>query len=416
MGFKKAESNNAICARLKGVRAHPNANNVKLATVCGEQVVVSLDAKDDDLVVYFDGNLRISKEFLYNNNQYEKPEMNKDSTKKGYFGRNGKVKVKKFRGEPSYGFAVTLDYFDYLGIRCIKFEEGVEFTHIDSNLICEKFVNLQEIKKINNSEKNRINSSKKITSQYFKQHWDTAHYKRLVNFIPTNRMLYIEEKIHGTSGRIAKVLMDRKLSSFEKILKFFGVKVSTQEYEYFNGTRRVNLTTVLNPNSYYKGDMRTEIFNKLSPMLKNGEQLYFEIFGFDTDGGAIQKGFSYGCVPCQYKVMLYRITQINDSGTVFEMPREYVYGRALELGILPPPVFAKYHYTGNVDELNSIVNSYTDGLSTYDINTMKEGVVVWFEDCKGVWTCLKNKSYDFIERESKAKDAGEVDIEDQTEG
>ena len=69
------ESNNAIVVELQNVRTHPNADRLKLATVVGDQVVVGLDAKDGDVVVYFDSNLCLSPDYLHHNNLYSNPEI-----------------------------------------------------------------------------------------------------------------------------------------------------------------------------------------------------------------------------------------------------------------------------------------------------------------------------------------------------
>ena len=411
--FTKSESNNAICVRLQNVRKHPNADKVLLATALNEQVVVGPDYKDGDLMIYFDSNLRLSPEFLRNNNQYETSELNLDTTKKGYFGRNGKVRAKKFRGEPSYGYVVPVEYFDYLKITTIKFEEGIEFTHIKGNLVCEKFINLEVLKQSIKAGKNERNKVRKITSDYFKEHWDTAHFKRCYHTIPAGQLLYITAKFHGSSGRISYVPETQQLTLVDKLLGLVGIK-RAKEYKYFNGTRRVNLTVNKTANSYYKGDMRTEIFEKYSPMLHKGETLYFEICGYDTNGSWIQKGFPYGCKVGKYRVMLYRVTQINEDGKVFNMPVDYVQTRAVELGMDPMYIFEKYYYTGNVEELLSNVGHYTEDIKVdpqYP-ETMHEGVCVFFNDSQGNLTCLKSKAYAFIERESKVKDAGEVDVED----
>jgi hypothetical protein len=112
--------------------------------------------------------------------------------------------------------------------------------------------------------------------------------------------------------------------------------------------------------------------------------------------------------------MLYRVTFNNEDGKVFDMSREYVYRRAEELGLEKPYLFEKYYYTGNKEELISRVESYTDGRSMIDAGTLREGVVCWFEDEAGRWTCLKNKSFDFLNFESKQKDDENfTDIEDE---
>ena len=73
---KSNDSNNCIITRLKNVRDHNNANKLKLATVLGCQVIVDLNAKEDDLVLFFSSNLRLSHEYLHYNNLYSNKELN----------------------------------------------------------------------------------------------------------------------------------------------------------------------------------------------------------------------------------------------------------------------------------------------------------------------------------------------------
>lgn len=421
MSLQKSESNNALIAKLKNVRKHPNADRLQLATVVGETVIVGLDAKEDDLVIYFDSNLALSNDYCKYNNLFSKSELNADTSKKGYFGKNGRVKAQLFRGERSYGYTAkieslfaipTLDVLNQLEwIKKIK--EGDEFTSVSGIKICEKYI--PEVSKVKCQGQGKQKSGRGYKTNMFVEHYDTKHFKRCVDKIPVGRLLYIEEKAHGSSQRSGQVLADRDLNWFEKLLiKFCKVKIQVKEWICMNGTRRVNLTKKPSKNSFYKGDMRNISFDKIKDHLHKNEQLYYELVGYDTNGSWIQKPFPYGCKVGEHKVILYRVTFNNEDGKVFDMGREYVYQRADELGMLRPHLFEKYFYSGDLNELHSVVDKYTDGQSAMDKNTLREGVVIHFEDANGNWTALKNKSFAFLERESKAKDKEDfVDIEDE---
>ena len=58
---------NAIVTTLKGVRKHPNADRLQLASCHWNQVVVWLDAKEWDLWVYFPVDWRLSEDFCIKN-------------------------------------------------------------------------------------------------------------------------------------------------------------------------------------------------------------------------------------------------------------------------------------------------------------------------------------------------------------
>jgi hypothetical protein len=202
--LQKSETNNAIVTRLCAVRPHPNADRLKLATVLGAQVIVGLDAKDGDLVVYFDSNLQLSPEYLYFNNLYAKSELNKDGAQKGYFGNNGRVKAQKFRGEISNGLAMPLSSLIFPGAiqhyDDLDLQEGDEFTHINGVKICEKYI-IPEVHPTDRSKKQIL----RLLTDMFHLHWDTKQLMRKKERIAPG-IIYIEEKIHGTSGRVANVL------------------------------------------------------------------------------------------------------------------------------------------------------------------------------------------------------------------
>lgn len=773
MKIKKGETNNAIVTELKNIRKHSNADRLQIATVCGDTVIVGLDAKENDKVIYFDSNLCLSLDFLKENNLFQKGENNKDNTKRGFFGNQGRVKPTNLRGEKSYGFTISIESItEFVGANVDEFKIGMEFNDINDIYVCKKYINLKQAQKELNQNNNKNGVSNKVKTLSFPEHWSTKHFKRCVENIPTDRLLYIEEKEHGCLPSNSKIRMadnslkkikdikkgdmvfgynheekrivktkvlntfingktdewviikyyrdikfkgekrgklictknhkilstnmkykkaenckvgdsvyfelpyfrlteiqkniligkllgdgsfslsnkrqityshgikqkeyfdwtneilndvitqnvdtqisgfgtemyrmnsknnlaieqlvnlvfdnDRRLSSelvnyitpltfaiwymddgslshnekqkdrasfaicrysdecckiikkcfeqfnidikiykdskgynrgrlnhkdadkfFKMIRKFIpepmqyklpqehrgyyekleaqnkedskkliktkinhiatkksneikystkydfetethnyiaqgllihnssqrsayvkyykdlnwienilvklGVKIETMEWLHMNGTRRVNLTKKPNTNSFYKGDMRDVSFNKVKDHLHKGEQLYFEISGYDTTGSWIQKNFPYGCKLGEHITTLYRITMNMEDGKAYDMGREYVYNRAVELGMNKPHLFEKYFYTGNVDELISKVESYTDGKSMVDGKTLREGVVIWFEDKEGKWTCLKNKSFDFLNHESKIKDDENfVDIEDES--
>jgi hypothetical protein len=413
MNLTKAETNNAIIIRLKNVRKHPNADRLKLATVLGTTVVVGLEAKENDLVVYFDSNLRLSPEYLFWNNLYSNKEMNSDSEKKGYFGKHGRVKAQNFRGEPSNGYIASLDSLDYIEeveVSEVVFNEGDEFTHINDRLICEKCIPLHQP---GNKSKKRFTGKQgknhpKITM--FHKHWNTKQLMREVQKIDAYTMCWFEEKIHGTSGRIGHVLVKVP----QPWWKFWAPKYK-EEWRIVGGTRRIDHS------DYHIPTVRKDIEEQVAPHLHKGEQIYFEIYGYDEKGVAIQDNFAYGCHPPlawdhptnpkPYRAMLYRVTITTPDGFIIDLDREDVYRRAEELGLEKPHVFAK-----GIMKSQSIIDTamlYYKGQSALDKNTMREGVVVWFKIPSGHWKCLKHKSEEFLIKESGHRDKGKFDVEDE---
>ena len=138
---------NAIVTRLKNVRPHSNADRVLLATCCGNQVVVSLESKEDDLGVYFPSDGQLSHEFCKANNLYRKVELNEDPKEKpGMFEENRRVRAQKFRGEVSDGFWVPLSYFKFMSKTPDLTTEGFEFDTLNGVQICNKYINQATLK------------------------------------------------------------------------------------------------------------------------------------------------------------------------------------------------------------------------------------------------------------------------------
>ncbi len=410
--FTKEETNNAIVVKLNNVRKHPNADRLQLASVLGTTVVVNTDAKNDDLMIYFDANLALSPKYLFENNLYTDSSKNKDTTKKGYFGSSGRVKAQLFRGEKSNGYAAPITSFSFIeNLDVTKFVDGVEFQSINNINICSKYIIPSNMASGNTNPSDKKNKKKVISCKMFKEHWETKNFFR-DNRLITKGMLYIEEKEHGTSGRSILGLIERPLKWYEKLLSKIGINVSTASWDYLNGSRRIVF-------SHNEGtNCRSVIFNKLKPNMLKGEELYYEISGYDTNGSMIQKDFPYGCNNKEHRVMLYRVTQTTQDGRVIERSREYVYNRADELGLQRPKLLDQYYFDGSDESRQKLIEKieyYTTQItqSTIDPNTVFEGVVVWFQLNNGEWSCLKAKSFEFLNKDSKMKDSADyVDIED----
>jgi hypothetical protein len=414
--LQKSETNNAIITTLANVRKHPNANRLQLATVFGTQVIIGLEAKEGDIVIYFDSNLRLSPEYLRWNNLYSNKEMNLDTSQKGYFGKNGRVRAQKLRGEISNGFVApthSLDYIEEVDVSEIVFNVGDEFTHINGREICSKYFIPSEVY----SERGlTCKKPRSIRAKYFWKHYDVKHLMREKDKIALG-VLYVEEKIHGTSGRTGHVLCD----TGKKWWQFWKPET---KWVIMSGTRRVDSIR-----RRHIASVRSEIQEKVAPHLRKGEQIYYEIYGFDSEGGKpIQHGFSYGCLPRQYKVLLYRVTITTPDGFCIDLDREQVYKRAEELGLEKPTLLLNVYCTRSKELLfldpiaiPGVMEPYTQfdlltklakGKSALDANTMREGIVVWFKNIYGKWDCLKHKSEEFLIKESELRDKEIGDVED----
>jgi hypothetical protein len=393
MELKKGETNNCVVTTLTNVRPHGNADRLQLATVLSTQVIVGLEAADGDIVLYFDSNLRLSHDYLHYNNQYSNSEQNADTHVKGYFPKTGRVKCQRFRGEASNGYVVDIDSLakiPAIGLYC-ELKVGDEFTHINGHEICSKYIVLQK--------GGTAGAPRPPVSDMFFRHWDTKHLMRELQSIPVGP-LYIEEKIHGTSGRTGNVLCDSPWWKFW----------TRREWRVVSGTRRVDNI------KFHLPEIRAEIHRQVAPHLRRGETIYYEIFGNNLTGAAIQAGFSYGCRGGEWHVMLYRVTFTTVDGHSYDLDRQQVYARATELGLMKPVLlgFSLMSPVGGEieDQVADIIKDHVGGRSTIDAGTLREGIACWFQDHTARWTCLKHKGFEYLKFISKQLDNNVVDCED----
>lgn len=111
--------------------------------------------------------------------------------------------------------------------------------------------------------------------------------------------------------------------------------------------------------------------------------------------------------------MLYRVTITTTDGFTFDLPRQFVYNRAEQLGLMKPILVeeTRINQTSIKNTLNRIKNILVHGNSAI-ANHMKEGVVVWYQETDGSMNCLKYKSEEFFEHEDALKTNNIGDVED----
>lgn len=440
---------NAIVTRLKNVRDHSNADKVKLATCHGNQVVIGLDNNEGDLGVYFASDGQLSHEFCHANDLYRDVNQNKHPKEKpGMFDLNRRVRAQKFRGEISDGFWVPLEHFSFIQLNGLDVE-GFEFDTWCGVPICSKYINPATVKiaRENAGKKTRVAK----TSKMFKEHFDTAHFGRNIHEFEKGQFIIITEKLHGTSGRIGHVQIDRDLSWLEKIAKRFGVKVQETAWKYMNGTRRVVIEESTG-GGFHDPTIRDKAFKLFDDNLRKGETAFFEIVGFESTGAHImpavdtvklgdktftkrygeKMAYSYGCDSTESKVYVYRMTLTTEDGQSIDYSWDDVVKRCNEIGVMHVPhvksltlseIETEYRdlesisRESDVDErdikdyFEKLVEKLASGASILDDRHIKEGVCVRIEGGLNNKT-FKFKSFEFKALEGIVKDTGVVDMEE----
>lgn len=416
-------SYSAIVARVR-TRPHPNADRLQIGAVNGVQVIVGIDTQDGELGVYFPSDGQLSEVFATANNLVRA--KNEDGTYSGgMFDTNRRVRAMNLRGVKSDGFWCPLSYFDFIsGAGSVITQEGNTFTEINGIPICNKYVTPQTARAIANR---KASSLPKSDTFKFPEHIDTDQYAYVKGFIKPG-VIYITEKVHGTSGRYGHVKCTRKATTWrEKIVAFFqrmlGFDDTIHDTKYVIGTRR----TILQDNaSGFYGDESFRRNAVKDITLREGEILYFELVGFTTTGAPIMANhdttklpkeyvkrygpvmrYTYGCNEGECKLFVYRITH---HGT--ELSWNQVVQRCNELGINHVPVLETFIYNGIIEDLDFIVENCTNAESMIDNRHISEGIVLRIESEHGT-QFVKNKSWPFKLMEGILKDVPDyVDMEE----
>ena len=175
----------ATVCRIGTLSKVENADKLQKTVINGYDIIVDMNYHENDIVVYFTSETVIcdkflSKNNLYNIGDYEKnenhliverllklsAEMNCDDYKNeakqlcGFFGKAGRVKIIRLRGQVSNGFIIKTDIMDEFIGKIINWESliGEKFDTINGELFCWKYI--PPIKEIPSAKTNESRWSK----------------------------------------------------------------------------------------------------------------------------------------------------------------------------------------------------------------------------------------------------------------
>ena len=317
---------------------HPNAEKMKIARVGGYEICVGLN-ESEGYYIYFPTNSKINPNLLGYCNLYRHSDKNVNPTISGFFEDNGRVKAIKLRGVVSDGFLLPFETFNSFLQNNINESiepfDNVEFDTIENNKksfwICKKYVVARKSNSIRNNRNQKVVSKyNKIIDTQFRLHYETVTVKKEPWCIQPFDLISVTSKWHGTSAISAYVLCKKDRNFFQRIWDKITHTTPTF-YDYVYSSRKViknaNYNSQLNT-GYYNCDVWGEADKVVRPHLIKGMSIYYEIVGFLPNGGFIQDGYDYGCVPPKegenytydkhFKVRVYRITLTNVDGIVHE--------------------------------------------------------------------------------------------------
>lgn len=468
----------AKIVEIKDFIKHPNpkCERLKCCSIDGYSIAVGIDTVPGTYV-YFPIECAIDKTYLSANNLFRDKEKNADKEQSGFFEDNCRVKIIKLQGCPSEGFIMPIDSL-YTWIEKVtslkeiisNLKVGFEFDMIDDYSLCKKYV-IKEVRmpgqpgeggKI--TKKLKAKTSKLIDNQ-FRFHYDTTLIKKCPYVITPDSLISITEKVHGTSGISAYILCKTPVYKTMKIvswitnhitipiLRVFGGRktesnIDDEEYDYLWSSRSVVKNQYYNElvsGGYYGCDVWKYAHDIVQDKLTKGMTLYYEIIGYLPNGGAIQKSggsvFDYGFEQPtievgksytyeygkHYGIQVYRVTYTNPDGRVFEFSARQVQQWCEKNGLIP----VKQYYYGYAKDLykdlsvtehwneNFMARLSNDANFYMEMNSPScknkvphEGIVIKIEN--SLSQAYKLKCIKFLEKESKALDKGEIDIESES--
>lgn len=429
----------AVVVALKDFVDLPNCDNVKGALIFGNHVIVSKDCKVGDVGLYFPVETSISKAFLGPNNLYRKAEYgNLQPDKTGFFEEHGRVKAVKFRGHKSAGFWIPLDS---IGVVAIDYDStlvpGVEFDTINGIEICKKYVPKFKREPGSGNKKHQAKKAKvedALVDGQFRFHYDTEQLRRNSFKIKPDTIVSISDKWHGTSVIVGNLLAKVEHNRFQKwVAKLFGIQLKEQDYANTAASRRVIKSVEgeakADAQHYYSSDIWSTVAEEIKDRIPKGYTVYGEIVGWTKDGGAIQKGYHYGCPEGTHKLLVYRVTVTNQDGKVAELAwkpmlefceryglepvLELFYGKAVDFVVENYPEDTFEYNQDNFGEffIKALESMYLEKPCKHNRNEVPaEGVVVRIDHLEEA-EAYKLKSFAFLAHESVALDKGSEDLE-----
>jgi hypothetical protein len=419
---------NAVVTRIQ-TRPHPNADRLLLGLCQGYQVVVSTDTLDGTLGVFFPTDGQLSQEMAEANDLIRRTDPVTGEKSGGFFEENRRVRSQKFRGEKSDGFWMPLNALAWTKYDLSTLKEGDQFTELNGVAVCNKYYTPATLRAMKSGKVAKDN-------RFFAKHSDTAQLKHDVATIMPGSILYFTEKVHGTSGRYGYVWdeVTKNRHWFARFLGWFAPSIAkdktTRVLSHVHGTRNVIINDRESVGYHGSDAFRWNAIAKLENNLHPGEVLYYELVGYDSNGGSImgshypdtqlkdikkQYGdtitYTYGQPEGTCGLYVYRITRVAEDGSALDLSWPQVKARCAELGIKHVPELHTIDgnsliYDGATEALIEAAEAASQGPSVLDMSHIREGVAIRVESADGRTYFLKHKSFVFgvLEGYLKASD------------
>ena len=376
----KENSKNYACSvvEIKNLFPIEGADNVLRTVVNGNNVVVPKTTEVGSRMLYFVSGTKLSAEYCRVNNLYDKEENNLDTTKRGFVSfKSRRIKCLRLRGVISDGMLMPLSsllpFLEQSSINYLKV--GDEFTDINGNSLCEKYiVPVRNSGENNKKGKQSVKISRLVDNQFY-LHGDTSNLRKNMDKINPDDIIGIHYKKHGTSIVIGNVQVKRELSWVEKLAKRFNVKVDETKYDIVYSSRKVIKNQYLNPakgEGFYGEDIWGVVAKEVSHKIPKNWTLYGEVIGNLPSGAGIQGKYDYGCGQGEHKFYVYKISVVNTDGNVIFLTDKQIEEYCEKVGLLYKDTFIYYgkasgYYDYSEGFGKEVELSYRDNISYQNV-------------------------------------------------
>lgn len=443
------------------LRPHSNSSNgLQVATIFGNDTIVDKTVHLGDVGIYFPVDLQLSVAYCNVNNLVRRKDENGNEVG-GYLDPNKRnVKAMKLRGEMSDGvFMPLVSLSEFCDISTLTVGQAIDT--INGHEICRKYIPASNQKR--SSDGSRIKEKKPDLASLvptFYEHIDTAQLAYNMHAFKPGDDIQLTLKMHGTSQRTGRLLIT-KAKKQPWWRKLFRLPEKTyQEYGYVTGSRRRVLSGTQSSGGYESRDWRFAMESKLRGKLHKGETVYYEVVGFQGQGGSpimatcdnnkvkdpefIRRYgqttvFSYGCDPkgsyvervigedlnnkpivqppcCD--IYVYRITMTNEDGDSIDYSPAQIAKRCEQMGVKTVLELDRFLIPMDCEDPGQYVMDrvmkYVDGPDLVDPSHVREGVVIRILNRDG-FAAYKHKNFAFkvlegIVKESVVTDGMDSDI------
>ena len=414
----------ATIVKIKSTVKLDGLDNLVGAPLFGFTALIPKDYDLTKLYILFTAETQLSETYCHENNLFDKPDLNKDKSKKGYINSKRRVRAVKLKGNISSAFLMPIESLGYTGLDLSTLNEGDTFNYVDDEELCKKYViRFQRTPGSGSSKQKQVRTRQLFNTKLFPEHIDTSHWARNSDKVSDDTYIYVSQKLHGSSFR----LTNQKVIDFPKWLvklynkgygKYRLVKWAERlfrktSYQLLAGSRTVVKIRDTDQSGFYSTDIWNQALDRIGHLIPKNWAIYGELVGW-AGQSPIQKNYTYECTPGTFDMYIYRIAIINEDGLSADLSFDAMKRWCHDNGLKICPEMWRgrkgdFKYEEYMD-IRYVETKFPSCVNLSNRDTVDEGVVIRIDD--GLTPSLyKAKSQKFLTHETKQLDDGVIDIE-----